>query len=90
MISRKSYDDELGIVRKAELKQKRRDEGEIFDEGFGYRRYCVMNGHKESKRGWIFNMLATVRIDTTLSSELIQLLSLTSYDKIFNVSRRSQ
>ena len=60
MTPKTTYESDTELARKAELKRKFREDGEVFDENFGYQRYCITNGNKEPRRGWIFNMLATV------------------------------
>jgi len=54
---------DINEVRVSESKKKIREEGDALDESFGFQRYCVTNGNKESRRGWIFNMIATVSTD---------------------------
>ena len=45
------------------MKLKRRAEGEALDERFGFGRYSSSSGDgSRSKRGWIFNILPTVRM----------------------------
>ncbi len=48
--------------RRLAMKLKRRAEDEALDERFGYSRYSSSSGDgSRSKRGWIFNILPTVR-----------------------------
>jgi DNA polymerase epsilon subunit 1 len=49
--------------RRLAMKLKRRAEGEALDERFGFGRYSSSSGDgSRSKRGWIFNILPTVRM----------------------------
>jgi len=63
-------ESDVDVGRKAAFKKKIREDGEVFDESFGYQRFCVSNGNKESRRGWIFNMISTVSIDAFSASLL--------------------
>lgn len=46
--------------RRAEYRRKRQEQGEKHDADFGYERYDRTSGVPQ-KRGWLFNMLPTVR-----------------------------
>ena len=58
-------DQELALKRK-EYKQKRKAENDEQDKEFGFDRYmnATANG-RTSRRGWIFNILPTVRNNVT-------------------------
>jgi hypothetical protein len=56
--------------RRVELKLKKRAQDEALDERFGFQRYCLGNsssnsssgnGSQYKRRGWVFNILPTVR-----------------------------
>jgi hypothetical protein len=52
---------ELLAQRRAEYKRQRQVEGEAVDLAFGYERFDYKSAAVgETRRGWIFNMLATV------------------------------
>ena len=62
----KMKEDEDLALRRIEMRKKKKEEGEALDERFGFVRYCSQNCGQvcdESRRGWIFNMLATVSSD---------------------------
>ena len=51
--------------RRMEMRAKKKREGEALDERFGYARFSGASsgdGAPASRRGWIFNMLATVSL----------------------------
>lgn len=48
--------------RRVEYKKRRQQEGEELDFKFGYERFSVSTARPgETKRGWLFNLLPTVR-----------------------------
>lgn len=56
-------EDQERAQRRLALKLKRKVEDEELDERFGYTRYTYHNsGGVKSKRGWVFNILPTVRV----------------------------
>lgn len=61
-LERDKTEQELLAQRRAEYRRKRHAQGEEIDDKFGYKRF----DHKtaapdETRRGWLFNMLPTVR-----------------------------
>lgn len=54
-------EDELLTARRAERRRARKQEGEELDERFGYGRFDHRSDNVEPRRGWLFNMLPTVR-----------------------------
>lgn len=54
-------EDELLVARRAERRFARKQEGEKLDERFGYGRFDHRSDNLEQRRGWLFNMLPTVR-----------------------------
>jgi hypothetical protein len=53
-------EEEILAERRAQYRRQKYEEGEALDISFGYARYDHKSEEK-SKRGWIFNMLPTVR-----------------------------
>ena len=54
-------EEEILAERRAQYRRQKYQEGEALDINFGYARYDHKSEEK-SKRGWIFNMLPTVRL----------------------------
>ena len=53
-------EEELAAQRRAEYRRQRQIQGEKLDQEFGYERYDRTSAIP-SKRGWLFNVLPTVR-----------------------------
>jgi hypothetical protein len=55
--------EELAAQRRAEYRRQRQAQGEVLDANFGYARYDRTSPIPH-QRGWLFNMLPTVCIDS--------------------------
>jgi hypothetical protein len=55
-------EEELLAARRAERRRVRKQEDEELDGRFGYTRFDHRSDNSAPRRGWLFNMLATVRV----------------------------
>jgi len=71
-------EEELLAARRAEYRRKKQQEGEDFDISFGYARYDHKSEEK-TQRGWVFNMLPTVRLNMIHKNSAMQSVFRQSY-----------